>query len=117
MSLRILAWISLSVGDWAFANGVLHDIEVIRGHYTEYDRHFLYYLLNGHIVVFSGIFQMISYAPINDDQVWGSVVSGTAALGMIVYCIMIWKFLPSFVTMLMQSGLLIVLLLHILRKV
>ena len=117
MSLRILAWISLSVGDWAFANGVLHDIEVIRGHYTEYDRHFVYYLLNGHIIVFSGLFQMISSAPINDGQAWGPVVSGTAALGMIIYRAMVWKFLPSFVTMLMQSGLLIVLLLHILRIV
>jgi hypothetical protein len=115
MSPHTLAWISLSIGGWALANGILHDIEVIRGHYTEYDRHFLYYLLNGHIIIFSGIFEMISYAPINDGQVWGLVVSGTAALGMIVYCIMIWKFLPSFLTMFLQSGLLIVLVLHYFR--
>ena len=115
MSPHTLAWISLSVGGWALANGILHDIEVVRGHYTEYDRHFLYYLLNGHIIIFSGIFEMISYAPIDDSQVWGSVVSGIAALGMIIYCAMIWKFLPSILTIVLQSGLLIALVLHYFR--
>jgi hypothetical protein len=115
MSPHTLAWISLSVGGWALANGILHDIEVIRGHYTEYDRHFLYYLLNGHIIIFSGIFEMISYAPIDDGQVWGLVVSDTAALGMIVYCAMIWKFLPSFLTIVLQSGSFIVLALSYFR--
>jgi hypothetical protein len=94
------------------ANGILHDIEVIRGHFKEYDRQFLYYLLNGHIIIFSGLFEMISYLAINDGQAWGSVVCGTAALGMIVYCVMIWKFLPSVVTILMQTGLLVVLTFH-----
>lgn len=115
ISLHILAWMSLSIGGWALANGILHDIEVIRGHFKEYDRQFLYYMLNGHIIIFSGIFEMISYAPIVEGREWGFVVSGAAAFGMIVYCSMIWKFLPSILTIVLQSGLFIALALSFLH--
>lgn len=112
MSSHSLAGISLCVGGWASGNGILHDIEVVRSHFKEYDRQFLYYLLNGHIIIFIGLFEMMSYPAINSGQAWGSVVCATAALGMIVYCVMIWKFLPSVVTIVTQSGLLIFLTLH-----
>jgi len=115
ISSHTLAWTSLAIGGWAVGNGILHDIAVIRGHFREYDRQFLYYILNGHIIIFSGIFEMVSYAGVDRDQMWGSIVSGIAAVGMVIYCVMIWKFLPSILTIALQSGLFILLVLHLLK--
>jgi len=112
MSAGTLAWMSLAVGGWAVGNGILHDLAVVKDHFKEYDRNFLYYLLNGHIIIVTGLFEMISFSGIMRGEIWGLYVSGTAALSMVIYCIMIWKFLPSILTIILQSGLLTVLVLH-----
>ena len=107
ISPQTLAWTSLLIGGWAVGNGILHTAAVIKDHFKEYDRNFLYYLLNGHIIIFLGVFEMIASYGLRDGQTWGIFVSGTAAIGMIIYCAMIWKFLPSFLTVILQSSLIV----------
>lgn len=112
MTADTVAWISLAVGGWAVGNGLLHDIAVIKDHFKEYDRNFLYYLLNGHIIIVTGLFEMLAFAGIRNGEQWAIAASAVAALSMIVYCLLIWKFLPSVLTMILQTGLLVMLAIY-----
>ncbi len=107
MSGEELAWMSLVIGGWAACNGILHDIFVLREHKEGYNRHLLYLLLNGNIIILSGVLEMIAFPGLRNNLQWGLLVSGVAALSLIIYCAMIWRFLKSIVTIALQTGLLI----------
>jgi len=97
--MSFLSWTVLLVGAWAVINGLLHDIFVLRSeHGKVYDRNLLRLLMDGHILITCGVFQMLTYRGINTHALWAYCVAGIASISLIIYCAMIWPFLKSVVT-------------------
>lgn len=101
---------SLLVGGWALANGILHDIFVLIRHKTGYDRDLLRLLMDGHILITCGILQMIAYKGFSTNADWAYWVAGVATISLLVYCGMIFPFLKSIVTTLLNVVLLVLLI-------
>ena len=97
------------IGVWAVLNGILHDAQVLIEHKEGYNRELVRLLLNGHIIIVSGLFEVIAFWGLRQNQQWGFVVAGVAALTFFIYCVMIWPFLKSVLTMMLQAGLFIAL--------
>ena len=112
MQPNTLAWMSLVVGAWAVLNGLLHDAQVLMEHNEGYNRELLRLLLNGHIIIVSGLFEIIAFWGLRQNQQWAFLVAGVAALTFFIYCVMIWPFLKSVLTMILQAGLFVALALH-----
>jgi hypothetical protein len=98
----------LIVSAWCFINGLLHDIFIIRAHKGPYDRELLRLLMDGHLLIFTGILLFFSYMLTRSDNIYGPVTAAVLALSMIVYCIMIFPFLKSIVTLTLSVILLLV---------
>src|SRR4051812_26079974 len=99
-----LAAVSISVGGWMVLNGILHDIAVLRSeHGKQYDRNLLRLLMDGHILLTCGAMQMISFIGLRSDEHWAYYVSGTACISMLIYCAMIFPFLKSLFTIVLNS--------------
>jgi hypothetical protein len=111
-----IAWLSLIIGGWAVLNGILHDAQIIIEHKNGYDRELLRLLLNGHIIIVSGLFEAIAFWGLRQNQQWAFVVAGVASLTFFIYCVMIWPFLKSVLTMVLQAGLLVTLVLNFPRS-
>ena len=84
---------------WYFAMGVLHDIFVIKNHKGPYDRELLRLLMDGHVLIFSGILLGVCYVMMLNKTPYAPLIAIIAGVGMLVYCFMIFPFLKSFVTM------------------
>jgi len=97
-------------------NGILHDIGVFRSeHGKQYDRNLLRLLMDGHILITCGAIQMIAYSGLQDHESWGYYVSGTSCISLLIYCGMIYPFLKSFFTMLLNTALLALLIISFLK--
>ena len=90
-------------------NGILHDIFVLIRHKTGYDRELLRLLMDGHVLITCGIIQMIAYKGLGTNQEWAYWVAGVATISLLVYCGMIFPFLKSMVTILLNTSLLVAL--------
>ena len=109
--MNFVSWAVLLVGAWAVINGVLHDIFVLRSeHGKVYDRNLLRFLMDGHILITCGILQMLAYRGIEHHALWAYCVVGVASASLIVYCAMIWPFLKSVVTTVINIALVVMLL-------
>ena len=103
--------ISLAIGGWAVLNGILHDIFVLASeHGKKYDRDLLRLLMDGHILITCGIIQMISYSGLTENAKWAYYVSGAACISLLGYCGMIFPFLKSIFTIILNLGLLTLLI-------
>jgi len=89
----------LAVSIWYFANGILHDLFVIKNHQGGYDRELLRLLMDGHVLVLSGALLFVSWLMLRQGVNWGALIGLVVGLGMIVYCAMIFPFLKSIVTL------------------
>jgi hypothetical protein len=87
---------------WYFFNGVLHDIFVIRQHQGKYDRELLRLLMDGHVLILSGILMLVCWFMLRQNQVFGFGISMIVSLFMLIYCAMIFPFLKSFGTILIS---------------
>jgi hypothetical protein len=92
------AWF-LVAGAWYFLNGVLHDIFVLRAHKGAYDRDLLRLLLDGHILLLSGVALLFCWQLARQHVLQGPAIGLVIATGMVVYCLLIFPFLKSFVTL------------------
>jgi hypothetical protein len=91
-------------------SGVLHDIFVLRSeHGKQYDRDLLRLLMDGHILITCGLIQVIAGAALPEAS-WAYVANGVASVSLLIYCVMIYPFLKSFFTMILNVMLLILLL-------
>jgi hypothetical protein len=90
-------WILVAAG-WYFVNGILHDIFVIKNHKGPYDRELLRLLMDGHVLILSGAVLGVCYLMMLNKIQCGSLIAIIIAAGMLVYCLMIWPFLKSVVT-------------------
>jgi hypothetical protein len=91
-------WILVSAV-WYFVMGVLHDIFVIKNHKGPYDRELLRLLMDGHVLILSGLLLGVCYLMMLNKVQFGSLIAIIVGIGMLVYCFMIFPFLKSFVTM------------------
>lgn len=100
-------WVLISAV-WYFGNGILHDIFVLLNHKGKYDRELLRLLMDGHVLMLSGAVVFVCYLMMLNKIQCGGVISIIIAGFMLVYCIMIFPFLKSFVTMSISIMLIIV---------
>lgn len=91
-------WILIAAG-WYIIMGVLHDIFVVKNHKGPYDRELLRLLMDGHVLVLSGILLGVCYMMMLNNTPYAPIIAIIVGIGMLVYCIMIFPFLKSFVTM------------------
>jgi hypothetical protein len=62
-----LHWYIVFAGIWAIGNGLLHDIFVLRQG-RPFQRELIRLLIDGHILIFSGIFYLICAGGIKEGQ-------------------------------------------------
>jgi hypothetical protein len=84
---------------WYTINGILHDIFIIRAHKGPYDRDLLRLLMDGHVLIVSGLISLVCWFMVKAGIIYGPVTGMIIAGGMVVYCIMIFPFLKSIVTL------------------
>lgn len=108
---------AICVGGWAVINGLLHDIFVLRSdHGKIYDRNLLRLLMDGHILITCGIMILISYKGLQNNEQWAYYVAGAACISLLVYCGMIFPFLKSIATILLNAALLVFLIINYLKN-
>jgi hypothetical protein len=112
-----LACAVLGAGLWAFINGLLHDIFVLQSeHAKQYDRNLLRLLMDGHVLITCGMIQACSFSGIARQENWGYFMAGIACISLLVYCAMIWKFLKSVFTILINAVVLTLLIISFVAK-
>lgn len=112
-----LPWIILFAGAWCVIMGILHDIFVLTGeHGKTYDRNLLRLLFDGHILITCGVMLLISYSGLKSQENWAYFVAIASCVSLLIYCMMIWKFLKSVFTTLLSAGGLTLLILTLLSK-
>ncbi len=91
-------WILIAAG-WYFIMGLLHDIYVIKNHKGMYDRDLLRLLMDGHVLMLSGVLLGVCFLMMQNNIEYSGIISMIVGIGMLIYCSMIFPFLKSFVTM------------------
>jgi hypothetical protein len=84
---------------WYFGNGILHDAFVLIRHKGKYNRDLLRLLMDGHVLMLSGAVVFVCYLMLLNKIQCGGLISIIVAAFMLLYCLMIFPFLKSFVTM------------------
>lgn len=84
---------------WYFGNGILHDAFVLIRHKEKYDRELLRLLMDGHVLMLSGVVVFVCYLMLLNKIQCGALISILIAAFMLLYCIMIFPFLKSIGTM------------------
>jgi len=111
--MNYLAYIALGIGSWMALSGILHDIAVLRSeHGKQYDRNLLRLLMDGHILITCGALQMISFIGLQKNEHWPFYVAGIASISLLIYCTMIYPFLKSIGTIILNLGLLVLLVMR-----
>ncbi len=86
-------------------NGLLHDVFVL-GQKRKYDRDLLRLLLDGHILVTCGMVEILSYVGLRAHAAWGLAAAALGSASLLIYCLMIFPFLKSVATLLINGALL-----------
>jgi len=111
--MNILPIAIIIVGGWLVINGILHDVFVLSQHGKVYDRNLLRLLMDGHILIFSGLILLFCYNGIQHKQSWAHYTAIVVCVSMLIYCAMIFPFLKSIGTILLNVALLILLLIRL----
>lgn len=115
--LRHVSSIVFGAGAWNLVNGVLHDVFVLRSeHGRQYDRNLLRLLMDGHILITCGGTLMIASMGVGSQQDYAYYIAGIAFLSMTIYCLMIFPFLKSVVTLLINCLTLVMLVISFIKK-
>jgi hypothetical protein len=108
---NFLPYYILFTGGWSLINGILHDIFVIKK-YPVFDRKLIQLLIDGHILIFTGIFFLFSYSGVKAQQQWAFYIGIIAAVFMLGYCALILKMLPAIISILINLIALILLIIY-----
>jgi hypothetical protein len=81
-------------GLWAVVNGLLHDIFVLRER-RPFDKDLIRLLIDGHILIFSGIIYFLCYNGLRMGEPLAYIISITVNVFLLGYCALIYKMLPS----------------------
>ncbi len=93
----MLFYYIIFAGLWSFVNGLLHDIFVLREG-RPYDRDLIRLLIDGHILIFSGIIYFLCASAIGKGVPVAFWIAMFDSLFLLGYCALIFKILPSFGT-------------------
>jgi hypothetical protein len=107
MNLLSVHW-ALIASLWYFGNGILHDAFVLARHKGKYDRELLRLLMDGHVLMLSGVILFVCWLMMLNKIQCGAVISIIIAAFMLLYCAMIFPFLKSIGTILISIMLIIV---------
>lgn len=88
-------------GIWTLGNGILHDLFVLREG-KPFERELIRLLIDGHILIFSGILYLLCYKGIRAHDPLAFVISIATALFLLGYCGLIFKMLPSIATIIIN---------------
>jgi uncharacterized membrane protein YobD (UPF0266 family) len=102
--------IVLVVGIWMIVNGLLHDIFVLVRHKGPYTRDLLRLLMDGHVLITCGLIQVLAYPGLKEGAQWATALAILASASLFVYCVMIFPFLKSIVTMFVNLACILLLL-------
>lgn len=108
---------ALIAGTWNLVNGILHDVFVLiseKG--KKYDRELLRLLLDGHILIMCGAFILIACLGLRTNTPWAFYMTGAIAISMLIYCALIFPFLKSIGTLLVNLLLLVLLVYYFPQK-
>jgi hypothetical protein len=100
---------------WYFINGVLHDFFVVRQHQGKYNRELLRLLMDGHVLILSGLLMLGCWFMAKQDLLWSARIAMLVSLFMLIYCAMIFPFLKSFGTIIISVMLFLVALFSLLN--
>lgn len=115
MNLDQTGWWILFTVLWYIINGILHDVFVIRQHTGGYNRELLRLLMDGHVLILSGVLNAATLF-VYGHSIWdAALIFGIVNTAMFIYCWMIFPFLKSIGTTLI-SGISIVIAIIILSK-
>lgn len=104
-------WVVTIAGGWNLLNGILHDVAVLRSpHGKQYDRNLLRLLMDGHILISSGVILLLTIVGIRSGNDYTYFIAMAVCLSMLVYCGMIFPFLKSFGTLFINGGALVFLI-------
>jgi hypothetical protein len=88
-------------GAWALGNGLLHD-GFILAQKRPFDKELIRLLIDGHILIFAGIFYLMCFTGIKNGQTWAFYFAIATSIFLLGYCGLIFKMLPSIVTILIN---------------
>jgi len=108
MNILLSPYWLLGVGGWYLISGVLHDFFVIKNHKGPYNRDLLRLLMDGHVLILSGLILFICFSMVSNKIPYGALISSILAIAMLVYCGMIYPFLKSYFTMFLSLMVIIV---------
>jgi hypothetical protein len=108
MKTILINYLPLLASVWYFAAGLLHDIFIIKEHKGDYNRDLLRLLMDGHVLMLSGILTFISYLMLKNNIPSANVILLTIGISMLMYCAMIFPFLKSFATIIISSAVVLV---------
>jgi hypothetical protein len=93
---------------WYFGNGILHDAFVLIKHKGKYDRELLRLLMDGHVLLLSGVVVFVCWLMMLNKIQCGGLISIIVGAFMLLYCGMIFPFLKSVGTIIISILLIIV---------
>jgi uncharacterized membrane protein HdeD (DUF308 family) len=95
--LQYLPHFIVGVGVWTALNGVLHEIFILLSdHAKQYDRNLLRLLVDGLILTFAGTIMMFLFPGLKSGQSIFFVIALICSISMVIYCALIWPFLPAY---------------------
>ena len=98
---KSLSYYILFAALWCLGNGILHDIFVLKQR-RPFDRELIRLLIDGHILIFAGVFFLISFRGVGRGEQWAFYLSIATAVFILGYCALIFKMLPSVTTMIIH---------------
>lgn len=110
-----LPQIVLGVGIWMVIQGILHDTFVLIQHKGPYSRDLLRLLMDGHILITCGLAQALTFSGLSQGAGWATGVAILASASLLIYCFLIFPFLKSFFTMLLNAGCVVLLTVALLQ--
>lgn len=81
-------------GAWAIGNGVLHDVFILVQK-RHAGRELIRLLIDGHILIFAGVFYLLCMNGIKNNQPWAYYIAIATSVFVLGYCGLIFKMLPS----------------------
>ena len=90
-------------GVYCIGNGILHDAFVLSQHKDPYDRTLLRLLMDGHILITCGAIYIAAFFLLNRNDPVGLYLCIVAAVSLLIYCGMIFPFLKSIVTIVINA--------------
>jgi uncharacterized membrane protein (UPF0136 family) len=80
---------------WSIGNGILHNIFVLIQK-RPYEKELIRLLMDGHILIFAGVFYLLAFKGIKNNEAWGYHIAFASCIFLLGYCALIFKMLPSF---------------------